>query len=126
MSKVYAIGYLKAEPLNRLPVVTDVVQWINSLNETFYATVVKIENDEAEIRNFYETTNPYYCFTSDKLDRLVVLDLYLTDEKGNKIGSVSKNIIEGFLKNEIHLNENVWYEIKNGTPRIHRKNLICK
>ena len=123
--KSYAIGVLKALPLNRRVEKGDTVQWINELNETFYATVVNLTDDEAEVRNYYPTSDSHYCFTSDKLNRFVPLDMCLfVDNK--RIGSVSKNVIDSFLKNEASLNDSVWYETRDNAPRIHRRNLICK
>lgn len=126
MSRSFSIGQLKAEPLNRLPEKGDIVQWINVLQMNFFATVINIENDEVEFRNYFETSNPFYCFTKDLISRLIVLKLYLVNENGEEIGTVSKNVIKAFLENRINLNDNVWYEVKNSAPRIHKRNLICK
>lgn len=52
--------------------------------------------------------------------------LQLRNKDNVIIGNVSKNVIIAFENNEISIDNSVWYELKNGQPRIHRKNLICK
>lgn len=124
-NKMYSIGILKAEPLNRLPEIGDVVQWINTLEESFYAIVVSVTEACAEFRNYYPTDDRYYCFSNDLLTNLIALELYLCKDNV-KIGTVSKNVVDAFLSKQIALNDSVWYELKDSAPRIHKKNLICK
>lgn len=124
--KSYIKGILKIEPLNRLVIVKDVVSWINPTNTTFYGRVIEIKSeDEVWFKNNYPTEHTQYCHTFTSLNKLIPLRLFLTNDKNDFIGTVSKNIVEGFLKNEIQIGEEVWYELKNNLPRIHKGNLIC-